>query len=92
MGLLSLWGCAGTFRLCGDIDRCKRLKKGTFLYSAVSSPYDCSKRFTLLYTAEGTVAMWSDQICQRFEATAVGFETGFSRLRVQPSNDDEGVW
>ena len=27
-----------------------------------------------------------DQTCQRFEATAVGFETGFSRLRVRPSN------
>ena len=27
--------------------------------------------------------MWGDQTCQRFEATAVGFETG---LRVRPSN------
>ena len=32
------------------------------------------------------MAMWGDQTCQRFEATAVGFETGFSRLRVRPSN------
>ena len=32
------------------------------------------------------MAMWGDQTCQRFEATAVGFETGFSRLRVQHSN------
>ena len=23
------------------------------------------------------MAMWGDQTCQRFEATAVGFETGF---------------
>ena len=29
---------------------------------------------------------WGDQTCQRFEATAVGFETGFSRLRVRHSN------
>ena len=29
---------------------------------------------------------WGDQTCQRFEATAVGFETKFSRLRVQHSN------
>ena len=27
------------------------------------------------------MATWGDQTCQRFEATAVGFETGFSRLR-----------
>ncbi|KAI0222457.1 hypothetical protein LSAT2_026310 [Lamellibrachia satsuma] len=40
----------------------------------------------LIYTAERTVATWGDQTCQRFEATAVGFETGFSRLRVRPSN------
>ena len=33
-----------------------------------------------------SVATWGDQTCQRFEATAVGFETGFSRLRVRPSN------
>ena len=32
------------------------------------------------------MATWGDQTCQRFEATAVGFETGFSRLRVRPSN------
>ena len=32
------------------------------------------------------MATWGDQTCQRFEATAVGFETGFSRLRVWPSN------
>ena len=32
------------------------------------------------------MATWGDQTCQRFEATAVGFETGFSRLRVQSSN------
>ena len=32
------------------------------------------------------MAMWGDQTCQRFEAAAVGFETGFSRLRVRPSN------
>ena len=29
---------------------------------------------------------WGDQTCQRFEATAVGFETGLSRLRVRLSN------
>ena len=40
----------------------------------------------LIYTAERTVATWGDQTCQRLEATAVGFETGFSRLRVRPSN------
>ena len=28
------------------------------------------------------MATWGDQTCQRFEATAVGFETGFSRLKV----------
>ena len=28
------------------------------------------------------MATWGDQICQRFEATAVGFETGFSRLSL----------
>ena len=43
----------------------------------------CNKQI-LIYTA--TVATWGDQTCQRFEATAVGFETGFSRLRVRPSN------
>ena len=32
------------------------------------------------------MATWGDQTCQRFEATAVGFETGFSQLRVRPSN------
>ena len=32
------------------------------------------------------MATWGDQTCQRFEVTAVGFETGFSRLRVRPSN------
>ena len=32
------------------------------------------------------MATWGDQTCQRFEATAVGFETGFSRLRIRPSN------
>ena len=32
------------------------------------------------------MATWGDQTCQRFEATAVGFETGFSRLRARPSN------
>ena len=32
------------------------------------------------------MATWGDQTCQRFEATAVGFETGFSRQRVRPSN------
>ena len=32
------------------------------------------------------MATWGDQTCQRFEATAVGFETGFSRLRVRLSN------
>ena len=32
------------------------------------------------------MATWGDQTCQRFEATAVGFETGFSRLRVWHSN------
>ena len=32
------------------------------------------------------MATCGDQTCQRFEATAVGFETGFSRLRVRPSN------
>ena len=32
------------------------------------------------------MAKCGDQTCQRFEATAVGFETGFSRLRVRPSN------
>ena len=32
------------------------------------------------------MATRGDQTCQRFEATAVGFETGFSRLRVRPSN------
>ena len=32
------------------------------------------------------MAMWCDQTCQRFEATAVGFETGFSLLRVRLSN------
>ena len=32
------------------------------------------------------MATWGDQTCQRFEATAVGFETGFSRLRVPQSN------
>ena len=32
------------------------------------------------------MATWGDQTCQRFEATAVGFETRFSRLRVRPSN------
>ena len=32
------------------------------------------------------MATWGDQTCQRFEATAVGFETGFSRLRVRHSN------
>ena len=32
------------------------------------------------------MATWGDQTCQRFEATAVGFETGFSRLSVWPSN------
>ena len=40
----------------------------------------------LIYTAERNVATWGDQTCQRFEATAVDFETGFSRLRVRPSN------
>ena len=29
---------------------------------------------------------WGDQTCLRFEATAVGFETGFSQLRVRHSN------
>ena len=29
------------------------------------------------------MATWGDQTCQRFEATAVGFEPGFSRMRVQ---------
>ena len=28
------------------------------------------------------MATWGDQTCQRFEATAMGSETGFSRLRV----------
>ena len=32
------------------------------------------------------MATWGDQTCQRFEATAVEFETGFSRLRVRHSN------
>ena len=32
------------------------------------------------------MATWGDQTCQRFEATAVGFETGFSLLRVRHSN------
>ena len=32
------------------------------------------------------MATWGDQTCQRFEAIAVGFETGFSRLRDRPSN------
>ena len=32
------------------------------------------------------MATWGDQTCQRFEATAVGFETGFSRLRIRHSN------
>ena len=40
----------------------------------------------LIYTAERTVATWGDQTCQRFEATTVGFETRFSRLRVRLSN------
>ena len=31
------------------------------------------------------MAMWGAQICQSFEATAVGFDTGFSRLRVRHS-------
>ena len=32
------------------------------------------------------MATWGDHTCQRFEATTVGVETGFSRLRVRPSN------
>ena len=32
------------------------------------------------------MATWGDPTCQRFEATAVGFETGFSRLRFRPSS------
>ena len=33
------------------------------------------------------MATWGDQTCQRFKATAVGFDSsGFSRLKVGPSN------
>ena len=48
--------------------------------------HHCTRCQVLVYTAEWTVATWGDQTCQRFEATAVGFETGFSRLRVWHSN------
>ena len=37
------------------------------------------------------MATWGDQTCQRFEATADGFETGFSRLRVRHSDVDVDV-
>ena len=44
-------------------------------------------RYPVHRTAQSALHfMWGDQTCQRFEATAVGFETGFSRLRVRPSN------
>ena len=106
------------FHICtGQNKIIKKKGKGTLLYSAVSSLWDRSKRFTLhpladlfiprpsqlLWEAfnhaiarklfvhisttvciarysfiQLTVATWGDQTCQRFEVTAVGFETGLS--------------
>ena len=48
--------------------------------------HHCLYCHVLIYTAELTVARWGDQTCQRFEAIAVGFETGFSLLRIRHSN------